>query len=215
MANSIRPDSNSTRHILNRCLIQVLFLFVLLIQASPGFAQKSLELRNNSGMTVGWLLNKISDSNLTTYLTPDGYLLSIYDNGNTSNSTQTAPTELMFESEDCTGDAWIKSSETSSRLDGEIFQVGDSMDSLHARMPRSGPSLGRTINSEKSGDGDCLTILVPGDQTVIQVEEVDPLAYGITESISGVWRVNGHNFVVVNNSEVISCDSFESCPAPD
>lgn len=200
-----RPQSRLARMITATSLVIMFFA-----QTGSVFAHGVLEVKNTDGMVVGWLLNKIPDSLYATYLTPDGYLLTLSGIGSTSNSALVAPTRLVYESDDCTGQAYVENNASNSQLQGEIFQIGINKDSLHARMDRGVKAFAKVVASQKIEDAVCKQIVAQNANTIV-VEEVQPTDYGITESISGTWRVNIETFDV-QLPNLISCNGFESCP---
>lgn len=192
-----------------------LLVLLALLSVSGACAAQQLAMVNFSGKTVGWLLTKTPNSTYSMYLTPDGSLLTLNSSGSTLNSVGERPESIMYEANDCSGPAWIAAGPSGEFvfLRGEIFQVGKPTDSLHARMPRKSAALSRNINSQKEADGVCIALPGPVNTTVVEVEEVNPLDYGITENGDGIWSVKLPSFEMQQlQSEVISCDSFESCP---
>lgn len=194
-------------------LIRVLALSLILGWAVPGLAQDNLAIKNGQGQTAGWLVQKILDTPFSIYLTADGYLLTLANNGNVSNSLQLSPDRLVYLEAACGGAPWLETSSGAS-LKGEIIQVGGSLSSLFAKLPRPSTSFSREIRSEKILDGVCEDLNAPVNLSAFEVEEADPADYGITKSqISDVWRVASPSWEV-QRSELISCDGFESCPLP-
>jgi len=183
-------------------------VMALVLFSGSCFAQAGLALINTDGKIVGWLLAKNAGQHSSQFMTPDGYIMSINSGGYIENTGSIIVSELVYGSTDCSGQAYIKTEFLSS----EIIQLGvDRKSAVFARTDHSGNNYIRSMKSNKTPAGTCVTWVTPENRSVMTTTEIAPLDYGIKEAIGGYWRVHIQSREV-QRPEIISCDGFESCP---
>lgn len=185
-------------------------VMALVLFTGSCFAQAGLALINDDGKIVGWLLAKNAGQHSSQYMTPDGYIMSVNSGGYVETTGNIIVTELLYQSADCSGQAYIKTEFLSS----EIVHLGsDRTNPVFARTDHSGTNFVKSMQSNKTPQGVCVPWGIPDDRNVIRTTEIDPLDYGIKESVSGLWRVHISRREV-QRPEIISCSGFEGCPTP-
>ena len=185
-------------------------VLALLLFTGSCFAQAGLALINDDGKIVGWLLAKNAGQYSSQYMTPDGYIMSVNSGGYVETTGNIIVTELLYQSVDCSGQAYIKKEFLSS----EIVHLGsDRTNLVFARTDHSGVNFTIPMQSNKTPQGVCVPWANPEDRNVIRTTEINPEDYGIKEAINGLWRVHIQEREV-QRPEIISCSSFESCPTP-
>jgi len=183
-------------------------VIAFLLFSASCFAQAGLALINNDGKTVGWLLAKNAGQYSSQYMTPDGYIMSVNSGGFVENTANSIVAELLYQSADCSGQAYIMF----EFLTSEIVQLGsDRTNSVFARVDHSGTYFTIPMQSHKTPQGSCAGWVTPEDRKVLRTTEINPIDYGIKEAINGLWRVHIQSREI-QRPEIISCNGFESCP---
>jgi len=178
------------------------------IYSTPGFPQASLVLKNFDGQTVGWLLSKYPDTHKYQYLTPDGFILTLDWRGWVTTSTSVTPDKLLYVESECAGQTYVQ--QDFLRI-SEIYQLGGDATSnvFVAQSFNATGSFSIDVVSEKDKEGACNPVSLY-TTSGRYIQEIDPVTYGLSPFLDH-WVVKVPNYIV-ERPEIISCDSFESCP---
>jgi hypothetical protein len=122
------------------------------------------------------------------------------------------PAELLYESDDCSGDAYIENLGLNRDPASEVFPQGfDTHSVVVAAGGASAVTFNRLIASSKDRARSCLPLGVAQEVLVSAAFEIDPTALGLVHGPSR-WEIAGTLRVELERSNLIHCNGFEACP---
>ena len=193
--------------------VKIVVATVFLIASSFSFGQTSFALIDGSGKTIGWLMDK--EGAYLRAITPGGLIVTmIADTGVLTTLDFNMPAELLYESIDCSGQAYIERLGLNKYPAMEVFPLASDVSSWVVAAGSSEViNLTRTIRSSKDKNADCLALQVEQEMAVNLASEIDPAQLGFERAPTGTrWDVISPLTMKVERSEIISCNGFESCP---